>query len=103
MKTQDVCSKIENQFIQNHYPFFFNKVNDKVFITSIDTEIVISKEYVKVIIEGEKVLVIETKRSLYHYAVFIYYLYTIFPYRFIFTNLINKILKLFNEKRAQVE
>ncbi|MEM1973588.1 MAG: hypothetical protein QXN68_02225 [Thermoplasmata archaeon] len=103
MKAQDVCSIIENRFIYNHYPFFFNKVNGKVFITSIDTEIVISKEYVKVLIEGERVLDIKTTHSLYKYAVLIYYLYLIFPYRFIFTKLINKILKIFDLEKAQVE
>lgn len=100
---QDVSAKIENHFIQNHYPFFFNKVNDKVFITSIDIEIIISEECVKVFIEGEKVLYTETPHSLYKYAVFIYYLYTIFPYRFICIKLINKILELFDKKCTQVE
>ncbi|MEM5877734.1 MAG: hypothetical protein QXF12_02515 [Candidatus Aenigmatarchaeota archaeon] len=103
MKTQDVCSRIENRFIHNQYPFFFNKVNDKVFITSIDTEIVISKEYIKVLIECERVLSMKTTHSLYKYAVVIYYLYIIFPYRFIFTKLINEILKIFDREQNQVE
>lgn len=100
MRIQDVRSKIENRFIQNRYPFFFNKVKDRVFITSIDIEIVISKEYLKVIMEGEKFLCIETTPSLYNYAVFIYYLHIIFPYRFIFIKIINKILKVFDTKSA---
>lgn len=98
MEMQDVHSKIASRFIQNNYPIFFNKVNDKVFITSIGIEVIISKQYVKVIVDDEKNIKIKTSCSLYKYAVSIYYLYTILPIKFFIRKLINKILKLFENE-----